>query len=223
MVDLSSNTLDYVDYKFDIADISNTDVSYNNFTTNNLYQTKFEDVQYINIVSEFVGEVVSKTTIPITTIQEVLLYKKTGDTIETDISSGYLQRDGSGVLILEKTVKQFVESYFQREEINKTFIDNDVAWLKDAYEHLDPDYDTTTVRETILQRWKTNSMYLLHREITNIYRDKINAFLYQTDLDGNFIKDSDNNRIPITSNDNIEWSFLLPPSVRSNKYKVTNK
>jgi len=222
MVYLSNTILDYVDYKFDIADISNnTDVSYNNFTTNNLYQTKFEDVQYINIVSEFVGEVVSKTTIPVTTIQEVLLYKKNSDGIETKIDSVYLGLDGSGSLILEKTVKQFVDSYFQREEINKTFIDNDIAWLKDAYEHLNTDYDTTTVRETILQSWKTNSMRLLHRELTNIYRAEINSFLYQTDSDGAFIKDSDGNLIPITSGDRT-WSFLLPPSVRSNRSKVTS-
>lgn len=222
MVELSNTTLDYVDYKFDIADISNnTDVSYNNFTTNNLYQTKFDDIQYINIVSEFVGEVLSKTTIPVTTIQEVFLYKKNSNGIETKIDSVYLDLDGSGVLILEKTVKQFVDSYFQREEINKTFIDNDIAWLKDAYEHLDPNYDTTTFRQTILQRWKNNSMRLLHRELTNIYRTEINSFLYQTDSDGAFIKDLDGNLIPIISSDRT-WSFLLPPSVKSKKSKVTS-
>ena len=202
MVDFSNNTLDYVDYTFDITDISNNpDVSYNNFSTNNLYQTTYNDVQYINIVSNFVGQVLNKINIPVTTIQEVLLYKKNGTIIETDISSGYLQTDGSGVLILEKTVRVFVESYFSQEEINTTYINKDVAWLIDAYTHLDSSYDTTNVRKTILDRWKNNSMHLLHRELTNIYRTEINAFLSATPRG---------------------WSFQLPPSIINNKSKVTN-
>ena len=223
MIDFSNNTLDYVDYKFDIADISNTDVSYNNFTTNNLYQPTFDNVQYINLVSEFVGQVLNKITIPVTTIQEALLYKKNGSSIETDISSVYLASDASGVLILKKTVRVFVEAYFSQEEINTTYIDRDVAWLIEAYEHLHPGYDTTTVRETILQRWKTNSMRLLHRELTNIYRSEINAFLYETDACGNLTQDSDGNRIRIigASNEDI-WIFQPPPSIIGKKSKVTS-
>ena len=222
MVDFSNNTLDYVDYNFDIADISNnTDVSYNNFTTNNLYQPSFDNVQYINLVSEFVGQVLNKITIPVTTIQEALLYKKNGSSIETDISSVYLGYDASGVLILKKTVRVFVEAYFSQEEINTTYIGRDVAWLIDAYTRLDPSYDTTNVRETILQQWKTNSMRLLHRELTKIYRTEINAFLYESDAYGNLTQDSDGNRIPITGASN-EWIFELPPSIIGKKSKVTS-
>ena len=222
MVDFSNNTLDYIDYEFSLSDISNnTDVSYNNFTTNNLYQPTFDDVQYINLVSEFVGQVFNKITIPVTTIQEALLYKKNGSSIETDISSVYLAPDASGVLILKKTVRVFVEAYFSQEEINTTYIDRDVAWLIDAYSRLDASHDTTNAGKTISDNWKTNSMQSLHRELTKIYRTEINAYLYQSDSCGNLTQDSDGNRIPITGSDSV-WIFQLPPSVIGKKSKVTS-